>query len=215
MSAIKTDSWACGTCGHRYAVERTDGTYSDEAAKALAERCCVCLGCGSHLAALLPKDLPCYGAVRRCDPCKHKDIAETQERRYAEHLQLKAVPFSDGAFADDDDQYYQSEDEILERVVEYIRESDIVIEKPTKGQVRAALERLMLVPAVSQSPRLFDIRDFLHDEAPEEWDADNYPDLIAAVDALNEVLAKVTSEWLEPSRTERIDIESIMGCWAC
>lgn len=213
MSAVKTDSWACGTCGHQYLCERTDGTYNDEAAKALAERCCVCFGCGSHLAALLPKDLPCYGAVRRCGPCKRKDALETQERRYKSYLELKAVPFDKGAFADDDDRFYQSEDEILERVVESLEDDGI--EKPAKEQVRAALERWMLVPAVSQSPRSFDIRDFLHDEAPEEWDADNYPDLIAAVDALNEVLAKVTSQWLEPSTTERIDVESIMECWTC
>ena len=151
VSAIEHKIWACGTCGHRYLCERTDGTYSDEAAKALAERCCVCLGCGSHLAALLPKDLPCYGAVRRCDPCKHKDEIETQERRYKSHLELKAVPFSDGAFADDDDRFYQSEDEILERVVENLEDDGI--EKPTKEQVRASLERWMLVPAVRQRPR--------------------------------------------------------------
>lgn len=208
-SAVRYEGWACGTCGHRFVFRRPSG-YDDNLARSAAEQCCFCVDCKQAMTVDDGKADP--PGFRRCVSCKDKQAEETLARRRVQFLERKAVPFDKGAFTYNDDKFYQSEDEILDRVVEDLYDDGI--ESPTKEQVRAALEAWMLVPAVPQRPRSIEIENYLHDEAPEGRDADNHPELIAAADALNEILAKVTSEWSWPSTTERIDLDSIMECGA-
>ena len=191
MRAIETKVWACSSCKR----------WSEDLA--VAEACCTCRSCG----------VPCDPRdMYWCEACKAKDREAARAADRARHEKLTPVAVWDYALCDGPEDVIEDGDHAIEVAQENLQDEGI--EKPTREQIQAEIESWMLVPSQPGTLPEFDVRDFLYEHMPEDWEAEDAWDLMAAEAVLNKAIRELKTVPLVPIKGQRVDVGALMNeCW--